>query len=46
MHKLLAIVLTVFALTTAAMTFATLSYTAAAADCNGGCSEMTGPTIR
>jgi hypothetical protein len=37
MRKLLAIVLTVFALTTVAMTFATLSYTPAAADCNGGC---------
>ena len=37
MRQLLAIVLTIFALTTAAMVSATLTYSPAVADCDSGC---------
>jgi hypothetical protein len=37
MRQLLAIVLTIFALTTAAMVRETLAYSAALADCDSGC---------
>ena len=37
MRQLLAVVLTIFALTTAAMVSATLTYSPAVADCDSGC---------